>query len=512
MDATRRRPFRRVVFTSPDSSTALWLARRLAGEEIEVTRLLRPWTSSRAHPYLGGPARKVEAPAGAYVVDLAQPQARLATSILEPRAEFDSSFVAAQVAAFLRNQRRAPDEPHEPYSFYDITAWSLPLTLGLDAWWTDDTTPVTGTMVTPTDSVAIPPAPPRAGSAYLFSHQDVAGTRLAVRLLAEGYRVSAATRPIVADGHRFPSGTFVVRVQPNPASLHDRIPILSRETRTPVVAAQSAFPDSGQYGIGSSAVVPVRNPRVLLAGGDGVSTTSFGALWFYLEREVGLSVTLVELAALEDMNLSGFNVLVIPDGSASRLWRELGEAGAAKLKRWVSEGGAVIAMAGSVDLLARKEVSLTTSLPFARDSAAAKDTAAATGADSGPPLVSPSASGGSDPAFIPGSIFRATLDRSHWLTLGYAGDQLPVMLETSTLRQPSKRGANPVVFAGSDLLLSGWSWPRNTERLLQGTAWASVESSGTGSVVVFAETPVIRGFWRGPAKLLTNALLLGPGR
>jgi hypothetical protein len=35
---------------------------------------------------------------------------------------------------------------------------------------------------------------------------------------------------------------------------------------------------------------------------------------------------------------------------------------------------------------------------------------------------------------------------------------------------------------------------------------------GSGSVVVFAENPVYRGFWRGPAKLLTNAVLFAPGR
>ncbi len=33
------------------------------------------------------------------------------------------------------------------YDFYDITAWSLPLTLGLDAWWTEDTPAVVGDTV-----------------------------------------------------------------------------------------------------------------------------------------------------------------------------------------------------------------------------------------------------------------------------------------------------------------------------------------------------------------------------
>ena len=512
MAEARKRPFRRVVFTSADSTRALWLARRLASEEVEVTRLTQPWTTARANPYLGGAARKETFPAGAYVVDLAQPQARLATTVLEPRAAFDSSFVRKQVEAYQRNQRRAPGEPQEGYEFYDVTAWSLPLTLGLDAWWTDDTARVTGARATAADSLAVPDAPARAGSAYLFGNQDEAGARLAMRLLREGFRVGAATRPIVAGGRKYPPGTFVARTQRNPATLHQRIAALSREVRAPVAAVQSAFPDSGQFGVGSSAVVPIHAPRIILAAGDGVSLTSFGALWFYFERELGLPVTPVELASFADLDLASYNLLVIPEGSADGLWRQLGESGAAKLKGWVSDGASVIAMGGSVSLLARKEVELTTSAPFEPDTAADKDTTVTPAAAAGPPLVSPSASGGTKPAFIPGSIFRATLDKTHWLTFGYEANTLPVMLETSVLRTPSKEGANPVAFTGSDLLLSGWSWPENTERLLQNTVWASVESVGAGSVVVFAEAPVVRGYWRGPAKLLTNAILFGTGR
>jgi len=512
MAEARRRPFRRVVFTSADSARALWLARRLAEEEVEVTRLSRPWSTPRASAYLGAAAAKSTFPAGAFVVDLAQPEARLATAMLEPRASFDSNFVRQQLAAFERNRRRAPDEPQENYEFYDVTAWSLPLALGLDAWWTADTTPLTGDRVTVADSLEVPPAPARAGSAYVFGNQDEAGTRLAMRLLREGFRVGATTKPIIADGLRYPPGTFVARVQRNPATLHQRIAALNREARAPVTAVQSAFPDSGQFGVGSSAVRPLHAPRVLLAAGAGVGTTSFGALWFYFDHDLGLPVTPIELAAFNDMDVGPYNVLVIPDGSAGRLWRELGEDGAEKLKRWVAEGAAVIASGGSVGLLARKELELTSSAPVEPDSSAPKDTTVTGGADPGPPLVSPSASGGNEPGYIPGSIFRATLDKTHWLTFGYEGRFLPVPLQTSVLRQPSTKGANPVVFTGSDLLLSGWAWPGNTERLLQNTAWASVESRGEGSVIIFAEVPVVRGFWRGPAKLLTNAILFGPGR
>ena len=508
----QKRPFRRVVFDGQDAGRALWLARRLAREEIEVTRLSQPFTTLRANPYLGGGAVKRTFPAGAYVVDLAQPEARLATTMLEPRAVFDSGFVRKQLAAYQRNQRRGEDEGKEGYEFYDVTAWSLPLTLGLDAWWTDDTTRVTGQRVTPADSVAPPTAPGRAQSAYLFGDDSEAGTRLATRLLREGFRVGIATKPLRADGTTWPRGTFVVRVQRNGPALHERIALLAAQSGAQVTAVRSAFPDSGQAGVGSESIMPLHPPHVLLAAGEGIDQTAFGAVWFYLEKEVGLPVTPVNVSSLSDMALADYNVLIIPNGSASQLWRELGEDGATALKAWAESGGSVIGMGEAVELLGRKEVALTTVKALSADSTAVKDTTLAPTAKPGPLLVSSTATAGSAPEFIPGAIFRATLDQSHWLTLGYEQEQLPVFLETSSLLKPSEKGANPVVFTGTDFTLGGFTWPNNTDRFLRNSVWTAVETVGSGSVVVFAENPVYRGFWRGPARLLTNAILMAPGR
>jgi hypothetical protein len=54
-------------------------------------------------------------------------------------------------------------------------------------------------------------------------------------------------------------------------------------------------------------------------------------------------------------------------------------------------------------------------------------------------------------------------------------------------------------------------WP-NTERLLTRTVWAAVDRQGRGNVVVFADDPLFRAFWRGTGRLLTNAMLFGTGR
>ena len=52
------------------------------------------------------------------------------------------------------------------------------------------------------------------------------------------------------------------------------------------IAVQSGFPDSGSVGLGSESMEVVRAPKVLVAAGDGVSQTSFGDVWWYLEKEL----------------------------------------------------------------------------------------------------------------------------------------------------------------------------------------------------------------------------------
>src|SRR5947208_2441778 len=273
MDEARADRMKRVVLAPAGDARMLGhVVGLLLRNGIEVTRLKQPATSSVAHAYWGGAAARQTFPAGSYVVDLAQPQRRLAKALLEPSAAFDRGFVEQQVQKFQRNRRRGESADREDYDFYDMTAWSLPFTFNLDAYWTEDATPLAGDVVT--DTVASPPptppaTPPRAGSAYLFSNASETGARLAVGLLAEGFKVAIATQPLRADARSYPRGTFVVRTQRNAATLHDRIAELARRAGVAVVAVQSAYPDTIAPGVGSDDVVSLHAPRIVVAAGEG---------------------------------------------------------------------------------------------------------------------------------------------------------------------------------------------------------------------------------------------------
>jgi hypothetical protein len=430
--------------------------------------------------------------------------------MLEPDAELQRSFVTREQGKFQRNRRRGEDAEKEDYGFYDITAWSLPLSFNLDAYWTEDAgaggDAVTDSIVPP------PPAPARASSAYIFLNDRPGAARLALKLQAEGFRLGIARSSLRADGRSYPRGAFIARTQRNPATLHERIAELGPATGVSVIPVQSAFPDSVDWGIGSDEVFALQAPKILVAAGDGISETSYGWLWYYLAKELQVSFTPVPLRAIGRMDdLQTFNVFIIPDGSGGRMRRELGDDGVARLKAWVRSGGVLIGYGGAGDLAANKDLELTTVASAAPDSGAKADTAAAGDV---PALIPSTAPARDRVEWIPGAIFRATLDTTHWLTLGYERNRMAVFIDGDTFWKPTKGGANAAAFSdpADSLLLSGFVWPDNTTRLLKGTTWAVVENQGNGRVVLFLSDPLFRAFWRGPARMLTNAILIGPTR
>jgi hypothetical protein len=546
-DARTDRLKRVVLLPGDDPARAAELVTALLRSGIEVRRTTAAFTSTRAHAYATDAVSTRRFDAGAYVVDMAQPEGKMAKAFLEAAPFLDTVFARAQIEKYQRNARRASNASREGYEFYDVTAWSLPVTFGVEAYWTEDAATVAADLlpVPPNDQLASPAgAPPRrvggeilavdvtggivsgrpAQSAYLFPPTRNGSSRLAFHLLHERYRVAVTTTPVEAGGRTWPRGTYVVRVARNDSTIHARLDALARESGVEVVGVNTAATESQQFGIGSENVAALTTPKVALVGDDGISQTGYGAIWWTLERRYGIPFTPISLGVLSGGDLTPYNVIIIPDASAGALSGRLGKAGADRLREWARAGGTLITMGGATGWAARDDVNLTSARAVARDTAAkpapATDsvTAATRARERAPDrtqsdllaATSPTASA-DDPAGLPGSHFDTVLDRTHWLTNGYEQPRLTVMLDGSRFLRLSKEGTNVAVFPSTGLLhRSGFVFPDNTERLLRGTALIIAEPTGGGHVVLFNNEPMFRAWWRALDRIVLNAIVLGP--
>ena len=533
-----------VIVPGRDPGRAAELVSALLRAGIEVRRANASFSSARAHAYADEAVSTRRFDPGTYVVDLSQPQGKVARAILEPTQVLDPAFTRAQIEKFERNRRRGKHAESEGYEFYDVTAWSLPVAFGVESYWTDDAAAVAGDLLSlPAEEPALPQArqqPRRVGgellsvdigggivagrgatSAYIFGPERNGASRLLYHLLSEGFRVSVSTESIDAGGRHWPRGSYVAHVARNDSTLASRIDALGRESGVEVVGVNSAQAGSGQYGIGSESMVPIPTPEIAIVADDGVSQTSYGAIWFTLERRYGIRFTPIAMSQLGG-DLSRFTAILLPSGNYTRVSKEAVE----RLKTWVRSGGTLVTMGGATEWAADEGVALTSARKVADTEPAAP---AATNVPApARPAPAPAASIAADrlaeelvpyrsssvnantPEAVPGIHADVLLDRTHWLTAGYDAPRLTVLLQGDLFLRPSKEGANVAVFPTTGpLVRAGFTWPNNTERLLRGTSLLIDEPTGGGHVVLFTNEPMFRGWWRSLDRLVLNALLLG---
>ena len=379
-----------VILPGRDPGRAAELVENLLRAGVEVRQATAPFRSARAHDYSGkdSPAAVRDFPAGAYVVDLAQPAKRVAKALLEVHTPQDEAFQREQLARFARNERRSRSAAREEYGFYDITSWSLPLAFGVDAFWTEDAAEVQGSPVNlpsqTTPALRAEPGPGvvsyahpelpyyvlgsplirpggvsgRAQVAYVIPYERNGAASLVFRLLREGFKLAVSTKTLNAGGRDWPRGTVVARVSRNPETLHERIAALARETGVDVTAVGTGFPDTGETGVGSETVVSLRRPKIIVAADDAVSATAYGAMWWTFDR-MGVDFTPMTIEAIKNAKLDNYNVIILPDGSAATYFARFGKGGVDGLRGWVERGGTLVLVKGAAVFGALKEVNLT---------------------------------------------------------------------------------------------------------------------------------------------------------
>lgn len=514
----RNGTMKRVVFLpGTDPARAAELAAALMRAGVEVTRTTAAHTSARSRGYSVDGTFAKTFPAGSYVVDLAQPQGKVAKAVLEADPELDPVFAKEQFDRFARNRTRSRNATDaEGYEFYDISAWALPVAFGVEAYWTEDAPAMQGGLLSLANGVRVngeilPHAITggivegmNASSSYLWKNDRDGAAKLAAQLLQDGYRVSIAAEPIQTGATIWPRGTWVARVSRNDATLPARVDALAKAAGVEVRGVSTAFPEALQYGTGSGVVVSLKEPRIALVGDAGVSQTSYGATWWSLEQRYGLRFTPISTDALSG-SLASFNVIIIPSGNLGRLGKGEG------LKRWVEGGGVLITFGGATSWVTREDVGMTSVRRIQCEEK--KDYKAAPAAvaplDSLRAAASPN-SCADDIADLPGSHFDVVFDLRHWLTLGVAQQRAPVLVGGSNFYTLSKDGGNVAVFPTTGTLKrGGFTFPDNSERLLKGSTFIAQERIGSGNLVMFSNEPMFRGWWRALDRLVLNAMLLG---
>jgi hypothetical protein len=446
---------------------------------IEVHRLTTATNLTGVRDRYGSQAGSRAFPAGTFVIEAAQPRNRFIRTLLEPHVPVPEDF--------LEHARDLVDRGENP-RFYDITAWSLPLYFNQPGFSATDGRSLQAERLT--GQLEAPALDWRqAGYAYLLDGRNAHALSVATHLRERERRAAFMAVPTRIQGVDVPSGTVVVRVGQNDPGVHGDVRELAGRYGVAVRAVDSGAADAGWPALGSGDVYPVVTPSVALVGELPINGYSFGFAWHTLDIQYEIPVTVIKAASLGGADLRRFNVLVLPEVFGGALASTLGESGLENLRRWIRQGGTLVALGSAVDFV-RGPLGLTALRSWYDE------------AD------------GAVPQTVPGAFFRGQLDRHYWLSAGIPDVDLPFQVRSSRLYlapdgPPS--GGRRVVgsFAADDPRISGHAWPESLDRI-GGTVFAYEERIGSGRVIAISEDVNFRSYSRGVQRLFVNAAVLGP--
>ncbi|MEM9381219.1 MAG: M14 family zinc carboxypeptidase [Planctomycetota bacterium] len=529
--------------------------RTMRGQGIEIVRAREAFVARDVTTILGESLDERSFPAGTWIVPARQPQGALVRAYLELDPRLDADFL---------QEERESIERDRGSKVYDVTAWNLAQQMGVDGAWAR----VPEVDAAPAPPVARPSEPAaELGGVYAWvAHGgDTRSLRFAARAMELGLQVHVSDRDFdarvrAAGGgvveRSFPRGSFLLRRHENPEGVDELVVRASRDARALVHGVESGRGVGDGPDLGGGHFLLLERPRVAVLSNSPVSRDQFGHVWSLLDNDLQVPVTLVDAQAYRAVDLDEYNVLVLPPGAGSFVVER-----AESLKGWVRGGGVLVAVGSSAFALADDELGLSgnrrrrevleeldeyawrtrkergsyevqidadalygavvepseESTERAEADEASTADAAEAESEEGTRNDAEGEGGGDAEAvdawqrrFSPaGVILRGEVDPESWITSGIDRTEVPVLFGGSSVLMPASRPA--VRLAPSETLrLGGLLWPEARARIAD-SAWLTVESLGDGLVVSFAANPVFRGSWRGTARFLGNAVVLGPG-
>lgn len=467
-----------------DPNRAAQLAAALLNQGIEIHQLQEA-TSIEAQRFYAAKPTRVSFPKGTYFVSTLQPHSRLVKALLEPKTVLPDTF------------------------FYDVSAWSLPVAFGLEAYTTEAPLPSSAKRLTEIVRAAGKVIGGKSAFAYLIPWERNDAVKLVWSLLEKGYAVHYAARPFQTAGRHFRAGTIIVFASPKQERLQADMIQLAETYGVDIYAVPTGLTDGG-ISLGSNYVRPIKKPSIAVVTDIPTSSTAYGELWYLFDQEYHIPLTAIRGRELGDVNLYKYDVLIIPDGGDYR--SVLDSSKVAKLKQWVQNGGVLIGIEGGALFLSKNRSGLTTALLESErkeeDKTKEEKEEEKARKETQKRETQFERQERERLESIPGAIFKALIDTTHPIGFGY-DREMYVLKRNSTPFLLSEGAFNVGRFAPDSAEASGYAAKTKAKKVAD-AAYITEFRNGRGRVVLITESVTFRMFWTGLPRLLFNAILFLP--
>lgn len=455
---------------------------------VQVEQANSSFSTADAKSYRTGKATNKTFPAGTVIIPTNQPKHLFINSIFSPEMAIEDSVM------------------------YDMSTWAAPLAYNLEAYQSKRS------ISTNTSTISKPLAyksgvtNPAASYAYVVEWQQQNAPKALSLLWQKGYRVRAAQKTFHTGIKAYHPGTLIILLGRNlekAKTLEADLKAVAQEAGVVIDGLNTGRMQSG-IDLTSRFSRPLKQPKVAMLVEPPFSTYTAGQLYFLFDQVTALPVERVRTSILKQTTIPKFgqryggadlldyDVLILP-GGGNHLKKLFGKEHLQTIKEWVSKGGVLIATESAAEFFTKKASKFTT-IELLQSSKDTTEQAAFV------PFADRRDYHGKKN--IPGAAMNATLDNSHPLAFGMPDHLFSLKFGSKALK-PNATFQTVGRYASNDeqLLAAGYASQENLQRLA-GNSFAGVQPIGNGKVVFLLDNTQYRMFWRGPSRMMQNAVLL----
>ncbi len=456
-----------VIKKSSNPDKVAMLLRHMLAQNIDFGVATKS-SKQNGFNYTTGKEERVDIEAGDYVISTYQPMGTMVRVLFEPDPVLEDSLT------------------------YDLTSWETFYSFGVEGY-AVKTDIAYGAVKDETISATTPYiAKPYA---YLAKWNSLDDLKFLSKVLKNGVNVRYSQSEFTQGGKKYDAGTLIITRKGNEKLGDDFDEIVKNaadEFNRELIPVASGYVESGKD-FGSSSVRFVKAPKVALLAGDNTNSNMTGHIWHYFDQQIEYPVTLLDPSRLARVELSKFDVLIMPSGSYGSVFNESAEE---DLKTWIRKGGTLIALESANNFLANKKgFSLKTKSVDKNDEKEGSP-------DSKLVKFSEARRGYAENSNA-GAIYQLDMDNSHPLAFGYGEKYMSLRLG-STAYEYLDGGWN-VGVAKKDSHRSGFVGHKAQKRLDESLSFG-VQNMGQGNVVYMIDNPIFRGFWHNGKLLFGNAV------
>ncbi len=394
---------------------------------------------------------------------------------------------------------------------YDMATWAVPLAYNLDAYYTTESYSKI-TPYTHADKATGNLLNPGARYAYAMDWKQKDAPMALNALWDMGYVVRCATKAFQYGDNTFDRGSIILLMGRNPKKENirqDLEKIVSKHNVT-IVGLPSGRMDSG-IDLASRNSQPLKKPKAAMLVGGPFNTYTSGQIYWMMDYETSFPLERIRPEILAETSVSKFgarygyaslkdyDVLVLPGGGGG-LSQVFNESSMKKLRDWISAGGTLIATESAARFFSKKnKASNVTFTSVGRDTS---DQASVVSYENRTDYFGKSRT--------PGTALNARVDNTHPLAFGLDNHVYPLKFGNDAI-VPDPQFQTVVQYHNQqdDMFVAGYL-PELNAKNLSGKAGAGVARIGRGKIVYLIDNTHYRMFWRGPSRMMKNAILLMP--